>query len=496
MSFMSCPQGSRLSPISTLRTRLKAGEISAAESVSAFFGEVDKNPHLNIYITQAREEAKAAALLSDERLANGTARRLEGVPIAVKDNFCTKGIRTTAASKMLEDFIPDYESTVTQRLLTAGAIILGKTNMDEFAMGSSTETSYFGPTLNPAGEKVGLKNLVPGGSSGGSAAAVAANFAAAALGTDTGGSIRQPASFCGVVGFKPTYGYCSRWGIIAYASSLDQAGVLCKSVEDAAIMMDVIAGEDVKDSTSYPRNDFGFERFLSTAPRKIKIGIVKEAKEAGSTEDAELVWSACRQIGEAMNAEIVEVSIPTFSAALAAYYIIALSEASSNLARYDGVRFGFRSQKGGDILEMYENTRAEGFGAEVKRRILLGTYSLSAGYYDAYYLKALKVRNKLSVDFAKVFSNVDFLFMPATPTAAFEIGAHTDDPVSMYLEDVFTVPVNMAGLPAISIPAIGNSSGLPLGLQIVGKQFSDNELLRVAASVETISSTIFGQSYP
>lgn len=491
MTFMDRGNEGQYSSIGVQREKYRLGDTTAVNTVEAFFREADNNPQLNIYITQARDEAIEAARQSDERLASGTTRKLEGLPIAVKDNFCTKGIRTTAASRMLENFVPTYESTVTQKLLNAGAIILGKTNMDEFAMGSSTETSYFGPTLNPVGKKIGIPDLVPGGSSGGSAAAVSANFALAAIGTDTGGSIRQPASFCGVVGFKPTYGYCSRWGIVSYASSLDQAGVLCNSVEDAAILMDVIAGEDKKDTTSIAQSDFGFEKRLHEAPRKLKIGILREAVQAGSTEDTKIVWDACRKVGDAMNVDFVDVSMPTFPAALPAYYIIALSEASSNLARYDGVRYGYRSPSANDITEMYENTRGEGFGSEVKRRILMGTYSLSAGYYDAYYLRAMKVRRKILAEFAEVFSKVDFLFMPTTPTAAFKIGSHSGDPVSMYLEDVYTVPINMAGLPAVSIPITSNDIGLPLGLQIVGRQFSDVELVRAAASVETVSSVLF-----
>ena len=472
------------------RRRTLAGEISVRESVDGLFREADKKRHLNVYITEARETALAEAVVSDERIAGGRARSLEGLPIAVKDNYCTEGVRTTAGSKILEHFVPTYDATVVRRLKDAGAILLGKTNMDEFAMGSSTESSFFGPTINPAGEALGISNLAPGGSSGGSAAAVAANLALAALGTDTGGSIRQPASFCGVVGFKPTYGVCSRWGIIAYGSSLDQAGVFCKQVTDVALLMDVIAGHDSKDSTSFAREDYGFERALREPSRKLKIGFAREVVEAGSTEETGIVWDRCRRIASRMNAEIVEVSIPSFRFALPAYYIIALCEASSNLARYDGVRFGFRADNAEEIVDMYEKTRAEGFGAEVKRRIMLGTFALSAGYYDAYYLKAQQVRKKIADEFAKIFSEIDFLFMPTAPTAAFAIGSHASDPVTMYLEDIFTVPINLAGLPAITIPVAANRVGLPLGLQVVGKPFSDSSLIRAAASVELANAEI------
>ena len=478
------------SPVADFRRNLASGAVSAVETVASFLEQAKRKKHLNVYITEAGESALAKARESDDRIAKGEARALEGMPIAVKDNFCTLGLRTTAASKMLENFIPAYESTVTQKLLDAGAIILGKTNMDEFAMGSSTESSFFGPTINPAGEDAGIDNLVPGGSSGGSAAAIAADLALAALGTDTGGSIRQPASFCGVAGFKPTYGTCSRWGIISYGSSLDQAGVFGKSVADIAILMDVMAGEDPKDTTSSPNRVYDFEQALTREPRKLRIGFAREVLEAGSTPDTELVWDAARKIAGQMGAEIVDVSIPSFSYALPAYYVIALSEASSNLARYDGVRYGYRAQNITDITDLYERSRGEGFGAEVKRRIMLGTFSLSSGYYDAYYLKAQKVRQKIAQEFAAAFAQVDFLFMPTAPTAAFPIGAHKVDPVAMYLEDIFTVPVNLAGLPAISVPALKNAANLPLGLQIVGPQMSDEGLISAAARAEQAALSV------
>ena len=477
-------------PVALYRDKLRNGETTAVASVTGYLEAAEKQRHLNIYVTETPDEALQQAQESDARIARGEVRALEGLPVAVKDNFCTQGIRTTAGSRMLEQFVPAYESTVTRRLLDAGAVILGKTNMDEFAMGSSTESSFFGPTINPVGEGLGLGDLAPGGSSGGSGAAIAADLALASLGTDTGGSIRQPASFCGVAGFKPTYGTCSRWGIISYGSSLDQAGVFGKSVSDIAIVMDVIAGEDPKDTTSAPDRPYGFEKALSEPSGKLRIGIAKEVIEAGSTADTELVWDAARKIAAEMNAELIEVSIPTFRYALPAYYVIALSEASSNLARYDGVRYGYRAANVKDITDLYEKSRGEGFGAEVKRRIMLGTFSLSSGYYDAYYLRAQKVRQKIATEFATVFDAVDFLFMPTAPTAAFPIGSHNVDPVAMYLEDIFTVPINLSGLPAISIPVVKNAAKLPLGLQIVGRQKSDEALLAAAAQAERAAGFI------
>ena len=464
--------------------RLADRSLSAVETVAAYAAEAERRRRLNVYVTEAFDAAAAKAREADARIARGEARPLEGVAIAVKDNYCTQGLRTTASSRMLENFVPAYESTVTRKLLDAGAIILGKTNMDEFAMGSSTETSWFGPTINPVGEALGFANLAPGGSSGGSAAAVAARLAPAALGSDTGGSIRQPASFCGVVGFKPTYGVCSRWGIIAYGSSLDQAGVFTRNIADAATLMDVIAGRDDKDTTSWPRDSYAFVAEQQKPPGKLRIGLPREYREAGSTPETVTLWAAAEKLARDIGADLVEVSIPSAKFSLPAYYIIALSEASSNLARYDGVKYGYRAPKFDNLVDMYEQTRAQGFGAQVKRRIMLGTFTLSAGYYDAYYLKAQKVRAKIAQEFAAAFRQADFLFMPTAPTAAFEIGSHAKDPVQMFLEDVFTVPVNLAGLPGLSLPVAKNAVGLPLGLQIVGPQFSDERLLRVAADVE------------
>jgi aspartyl-tRNA(Asn)/glutamyl-tRNA(Gln) amidotransferase subunit A len=473
------------------RAALRARDISVSEATTAYLDKVHKHRDLNVFITVNEEKALKQARQSDERIAQGTARPLEGIPIAVKDNFCTKGIRTTAASKILavskepdDGFVPLYESTVTRRLLDAGAIILGKTNMDEFAMGSSTESSYFGPTINPVGVRLGFSNLVPGGSSGGSAAAIAARLSLGAIGTDTGGSIRQPASFCGVVGMKPSYGVCSRWGIIAYASSLDQAGAFGRNVEDVAIIMDVIAGEDDKDTTSAVGLKLNFVDALARSPQKLRIGLPKEVMALESTEEADKVWRRAKEAAREMNADLIEVSVPSFRFALPAYYIIALSEASSNLARYDGVRYGFRIGMPKNITDMYERTRSEGFGAEVKRRIMLGTYSLSAGYYDAHYLKALQVRRVIASEFALAFKSVDIMFMPTAPTSAFKIGSHSGSPVQMYLEDIFTVPINLAGLPAISVPIAQDARGMPLGLQIIGPQFGDEIVIRAAASVE------------
>ncbi len=463
---------------------LAAKQISAVEAANAYFATADANKHLNIYITDARETALVQARAADARRAAGSAKLLDGIAIAVKDNYCTNGIRTTAASRILENFVPTYESTVTQKLLDAGAVLTGKTNLDEFAMGSSTESSFFGPTINPTGDRLGFKNLVAGGSSGGSAAAVAANFAVAALGSDTGGSIRQPASFCGVVGFKPTYGVCSRWGIIAYASSLDQAGVFAKTVGDVAAVMDVIAGSDAKDSTSIENQQLAFKAALAQPARKLRIGFPAQVLKGGATPDTDRVWQRAKDIAHKLNAEIVEVSLPTFKSALPAYYVIALSEASSNLARYDGVRYGRRAANPRDIVDMYEKSRSEGFGPEVRRRIMAGTFTLSAGYYDAYYLKAQKVRNKIVHEFAQAYAQVDLIVMPTTPSAAFAIGSHSKDPVEMYLEDLYTVPVNLAGLPAISLPVAKSQNGMPLGLQIIGKQLSDELVLQAAARFE------------
>ena len=421
---------------------------------------------------------------ADERLARGEALPLDGIPIAVKDLFCTKGILTTAGSHILDGFCPPYESTVTERLWRAGAVMLGKANLDEFAMGSSTTTSWYGPVENPWRRPGDNRPLVPGGSSGGSAAAVAARAALAAIGTDTGGSIRQPASFCGIVGLKPTYGRCSRWGVVAYASSLDHPGPMARTVRDVAIMLGVMAGHDPRDSTSAPVPVPDFEAALTGDIRGLRIGIPKEYRVDGMPGEIEALWQRGEEWLRAAGAEPVEISLPMTRYALPAYYIIAPAEASSNLARYDGVRFGLRVD-GNSLDEMYELTRAAGFGAEVRRRVLIGTYVLSAGYYDAYYLKAQRVRTLIARDFANAFERVDCILTPTAPSAAFAIGENSDDPIAMYLNDVFTVPANLAGLPAISVPAGLSADGLPLGLQITGRAFDEETVLRAAEVLES-----------
>ncbi len=463
---------------------LARGEFSALELAEAHLAAADEARGLNAFITPTPELARARAREADERRARGEARGpLDGIPIAVKDLFCTEGVLTTAASRILYNFVPPYESTVTQRLKDAGAVMLGKTNLDEFAMGSSNVTSYYGPVKNPWGPS-GDKDLVPGGSSGGSAAAVAARLCLGATGTDTGGSIRQPASFCGIVGMKPTYGRCSRWGIVALASSLDQAGPMARSVEDAAIMLEAMSGHDQRDSTSAP---VAVDGFLAAAQdgdiRGLKVGLPLEYRLDGIPAEIDALWSKGIDILRRRGAEVVDVSLPHSRYALATYYIIAPAEASSNLARYDGVRFGLRVDAP-SLDEMYERTRGEGFGAEVRRRILIGAYVLSAGYYDAYYLKAQKVRALIAADFRRAFETVDVLLTPTAPSDAFAIGEKMDDPITMYLNDVFTVPTSLAGLPALSLPAGLSGRGLPLGLQLIGRPFDEVTVLKAAAALE------------
>jgi aspartyl-tRNA(Asn)/glutamyl-tRNA(Gln) amidotransferase subunit A len=436
--------------------------------------------NLNAYITETPGRARAQAERSDELLRSKRARALEGVVIAVKDNYCTTDIRTTAGSKILGNFVPTYESFVTRRLLEAGAVFVGKTNMDEFGMGSSTENSAYGPTINPRGVLRGLHNIAPGGSSGGSAAAVAANLCLGSVATDTGGSIRQPASFCGVVGFKPTYGVCSRWGIIAYASSLDQAGVITKSVHDAAILMDVISGGDFNDTTSIDGLKISFEKNLAAVGPGFTVGIPRSFYEMQVNRELESLWARMHELVLKAGGSVKYIEMPSIKYALPAYYIIALSEASSNLARYDGVRFGYRSKHQDSIDEMYEWTRAEGFGWETRKRIIAGTFCLSSGYYDAYYLRAQKARRRINEEFLAAFRDVDFLIWPTAPTPPFEFGSHAHDPISIYLEDVFTVPINLAGLPAISIPVHLSSQGLPMGMQVIGRPLGDASVLSVA----------------
>ncbi len=468
--------------IAKAREGLRAGEFSAIELADAYLAAMDEAKALNAYITPVADKARQMARACDKRIAAGEAGPLEGIPLGIKDLFCTSGVLTTAASHILDGFVPEYESRVTQNLWDAGAVMLGKLNLDEFAMGSSNETSYYGNVVNPWRREDEEIALVPGGSSGGSAAAVAAGLCAAATGTDTGGSIRQPASFTGLVGFKPTYGRCSRWGIVAFASSLDQAGPLTRDVRDAAIMTGVMAGFDPMDSTSINIDVPDYEAALTGDVRGLKVGIPREYQVDGMDGEITALWERGADWLKSAGAEIVEVSLPNTHLALPAYYIVAPAEASSNLARYDGVKYGLRVD-GGDIISMYENTRAAGFGAEVKRRVMIGAYVLSAGYYDAYYLKAQQVRTMIKADFDKVFEKVDVLLTPTTPNAAFAPGEITD-PVTMYLNDVFTVTANLAGLPGISIPAGLSGAGLPLGLQLIGKPFGEETLLRTAGVME------------
>ncbi len=456
---------------------------SARELAIAYTDAVAEAKPLNAYITPTPEHALAMADAADERLARGEALPLDGIPIAVKDLFCTKGILTTAGSHILDGFHPPYESTVTDKLWRAGAVMLGKANLDEFAMGSSSTTSWYGPVENPWRRPGDNRPLVPGGSSGGSAAAVAARAALAAIGTDTGGSIRQPASFCGIVGLKPTYGRCSRWGVVAYASSLDHPGPMGRTVRDVAVMLRAMAGHDIRDSTSAPAPVPDFEAALTGDIRGMRIGIPKEYRVDGMPKEIEALWQQGVDWMRAAGAKPVEISLPMTRYALPTYYIIAPAEASSNLARYDGVRFGLRVD-GDSLDEMYELTRAAGFGAEVRRRVLIGTYALSAGYYDAYYLKAQRVRTLIARDFATAFERVDCILTPTAPSAAFGIGENSDDPIAMYLNDVFTVPANLAGVPAISVPAGLSGDGLPLGLQITGRAFDEETVLCVAGVLE------------
>jgi len=466
------------------RDKLRAKEITAVELTDAYLSAMEQTRDLNCYITETPEKAREMAKASDERLAAGKAGAMEGLPIGMKDLFCTNGVQSTAGSHILEGFTPTYESTVSQNLWDAGAVMLGKTNLDEFAMGSSNLTSYYGGVKNPYTKAGSNQALVPGGSSGGSAAAVAAHAAIAATGTDTGGSIRQPAAFAGLVGFKPTYGRCSRWGIVAFASSLDQAGPMTRTVRDSAIMLGAMAGFDKKDSTSLDMPVPDFEAALTGDIRGMKIGIPKEYRVDNMPADIEALWKQGIEWMKDAGAEVVDVTLPHTKYALPTYYIVAPAEASSNLARYDGVRYGLRVE-GKDLNEMYENTRAAGFGAEVRRRVLIGTYVLSAGYYDAYYLKAQKVRTKIAQDFKNAWGQCDLLLTPTTPSAAFAMDEKIDDPVAMYLNDVFTVPASLAGLPGISVPAGIDKDGLPLGLQLIGPAMGEEAVLRAAGVLET-----------
>ena len=471
--------------IAQAQAGLKAKTFSAVELTQAHLTGVDAlNPRLNAFITVSQAKALDQAKAADEAIARGDIRPLTGIPLAIKDLFCTEGIRTTAASRILESFIPPYESTVTANLLNDGAVFLGKTNLDEFAMGSSNMTSAFGPVENPWKRRQDQNAvLVPGGSSGGSASAVAARIAMGATGTDTGGSIRQPASFCGLVGVKPSYGRCSRWGVVAFASSLDHPGPFARTVQDGAILLGSMASHDPKDSTSADRPVPDYQAACKRGVKGLRIGVPREYRVDGMPAEIEALWQQGIAWLRDAGAEIVDVSLPHTKYGLATYYIVAPAEASSNLARYDGVRFGLRKD-GAELSDMYGNTRAAGFGAEVRRRILIGTYVLSAGYYDAYYLRAQKVRALILRDFNEVFANVDALLTPTTPSAAFAQGEKMDDPIQMYLNDLFTVGANLAGVPAISVPAGLDSNGLPLGLQIIGKNFDEETVFAVSAEIE------------
>jgi aspartyl-tRNA(Asn)/glutamyl-tRNA(Gln) amidotransferase subunit A len=467
------------------RDGLKDKRFSASELADAHVKVIAQARALNAFVLETPERAAEMAKASDARIAKGEMRPLEGIPLAIKDMFCTAGVRTTASSHILDTFVPTYESTVSANLWRDGAVLLGKTNNDEFAMGSSNETSYFGPVISPWRRQSSNTPLTPGGSSGGAATAVAANLCLGATGTDTGGSIRQPASFTGTVGMKPTYGRCSRWGIIAFASSLDQAGPFARTVRDAAVLMRSMAGRDPKDTTCVDMDVPDYEAAVGKSVKGLKIGIPKEYRVEGMPAEIEKMWEQGRAWLKAAGAELVEVSLPHTKLALPAYYIVAPAEASSNLARYDGVRYGLRVE-GGDITGMYEATRAEGFGPEVRRRVMIGTYVLSAGYYDAYYLRAQKVRTLIKRDFEEAFAaGIDAMLTPATPSAAFGLGEKSGaDPVEMYLNDIFTVTVNMAGLPGIAVPAALDGQGLPLGLQLIGRPFDEETLFSLGEVIE------------
>jgi aspartyl-tRNA(Asn)/glutamyl-tRNA(Gln) amidotransferase subunit A len=467
------------------RDGLCSKSFSATELTQAHLEAIERARDLNAFVLENPDEARAMAKAADARLRTGEARPLEGLPLGIKDLFATRDVRTTACSHILDNFVPPYESSITANLWRDGAVLLGKLNHDEFAMGSSNETSAFGPVISPWRRRGSNTPLVPGGSSGGSAAAVAAMLCVGAVGTDTGGSIRQPAAFTGIVGLKPTYGRCSRWGIVAFASSLDQAGPFARTVRDTAILLTSMAGHDPKDSTSIDRPVPNYEAAVGNSIKGMKIGIPKEYRLDGMAADVEQLWQRGARWLQAAGAEMVEVSLPHTKYALPAYYIVAPAEASSNLARYDGVRYGLRVP-GRDIIDMYQKTRAEGFGREVRRRIMIGTYMLSAGYYDAYYVRAQKVRTLIKKDFEDCFANgINAILTPATPSAAFGVGEKGEsDPVEMYLNDVFTVTVNMAGLPGISVPGGLSAEGLPLGLQLIGRPFDEETLFSLAQVIE------------
>ncbi len=464
-----------------LKEMMEKGEVSSEEIISSVFDQIHKaNSNINAYVTLLEEQARVIAKRIDDLRSKGeNLGALAGLPVAIKDNICTQGVRTTCGSKILSNFIPPYDATVVERLKKADAVIIGKTNMDEFAMGSSNETSFFGLVKNPFDLK-----RIPGGSSGGSAAAVASDMAILALGSDTGGSIRQPASLCGVVGMKPTYGRISRYGLVAFASSLDQIGPITKDVKDCALLSNVICGHDPKDSTSLQDGELDYTKFLDDDIKNIKIGIAQEY--FGEGLDGEVKETVMKRVKllEKLGMVVEEVSLPHTDKAIATYYVLATAEASSNLARYDGVKYGFRPEGELELSQMYKRTRSEGFGAEVKRRIILGTYVLSAGYYEAYYAKAQKVRTIITEDFNRAFEKVDVIITPTSPTTAFRIGEKIDDPLTMYLSDIYTTSANLAGIPAISVPCGRDSKGLPIGLQIMGKPLSEGLILKVAYALE------------
>ena len=470
--------------LKSLAVLLENNKISSKEVTREYLKNIEDGKELNCYNTISQEKVLIDAEKSDERRKSQNLRsKYDGIPIGIKDLFCTKGVTTTASSKILSNFVPNYESTVTQKCDDAGLISLGKLNCDEFAMGSTNKTSFFGSVKNPWKSVNSDNELVPGGSSGGSAAAVSGDLCVASLGTDTGGSIRQPASFTGTVGLKPSYGRVSRWGIVAFASSLDQAGPITKTVEDAAILLDIISGHDEKDSTSSINPKENYYENLNSDIKGMKIGIPKEFRSDKLPASTQKSWDECANLLKTNGAEIVDISLPHTMSALPAYYIIAPAEASSNLARYDGVRYGLRV-KGNDLIDMYEKTRSEGFGDEVKRRILIGTYVLSSGYYDAYYIKAQKIRSLIKSDYVEAFKKVDAILTPSTPSTAFEIANEPSDPVQNYLNDIFTVPVNLAGLPGISIPYANDENNLPIGLQLITNSFEEQKLLNVAKNIE------------
>ncbi len=465
-----------------LAAGLRAGEFSSEELTRAFLSRIERNDgRLNSFVSVTEEEALEAARSADARLRAGDAGPLTGVPIAHKDIFCTKGVKTSCGSRMLDNFVAPYDAWVCERLKQAGAVMLGKTNMDEFAMGSSNETSYYGPVKNPWDV-----TAVPGGSSGGSAAAVAARLVPAATGTDTGGSIRQPAAFCGITGLKPTYGRVSRYGMVAFASSLDQAGPMTRSAEDAALLLGAMAGFDGRDSTCVDRPVLDYSAGLSDPVRELRVGLPKEYFGEGLDATVARAIEAAVEEYKMMGAEVVDISLPNTPLSVPTYYVVAPAECSSNLSRYDGVRFGQRCEAPRDLEDLYKRSRGEGFGPEVKRRIMIGTYALSAGYYDAYYLKAQQLRRRISEDFKQAFERVDVIMSPTTPTPAFKLGEKVGDPVTMYLSDVFTIAVNLAGLPGISIPA-GFVDGLPVGLQIIGNYFEEARLLNVAHQYQQVT---------